>query len=56
MRALQESWLVEAHGMRWLKYQFAETEWLRTAIVGLATSVVAVLGFFGFKGRGKQGT
>jgi hypothetical protein len=54
VRALQETWLIEAEGLEWAKYYWNEYDWLRTAVYGIVTGFVAVLGYFGFKGFGKK--
>jgi hypothetical protein len=50
IRVLQDSWSVEARGLEWLKYQIAEIEPVRASLFAIVSAIVAVLGYFGFRG------
>jgi hypothetical protein len=53
-RVLQDTWVVEAHGIEWMKYQIEQIEPIRAFIVAMVAGVAAVLAWFGIKGWGKS--
>jgi hypothetical protein len=57
IRVLQDTWLVEAHGIEWAKYQIEQIEPIRAFIFAIVTAVVGVFAWFGikeWKGKGKE--
>jgi hypothetical protein len=52
IRVLQDTWLVEARGLEWVKYQIEQIEPIRAFIFTMVAAVVAVLAWFGIKGWG----
>jgi hypothetical protein len=54
IRVLQDTWVVEAHGIEWMKYQIEQIEPIRAFIVAMVAGVAAVLAWFGIKGWGKS--
>jgi hypothetical protein len=54
IRVLQDTWIVEAHGIEWMKYQIEQIEPIRAFIVAIVAGVAAVLAWFGIKGWGKS--
>jgi hypothetical protein len=54
IRVLQDTWLVDARGLEWAKYQIEQIEPIQAFIVALGSMVVAVLAWFGIKGWGRK--
>jgi hypothetical protein len=53
IRVLQDTWLVEARGLEWVKYQIEQIEPIRAFIFTMVAAVVAVMAWFGIKGWGR---
>jgi hypothetical protein len=54
IRVLQDTWIVEAHGLEWARYWIDQIEPVQKYIFGIVAAVVATLAWFGFKGREKS--
>jgi hypothetical protein len=50
IRVLQDTWLVEARGIEWAKYQIAQIEPIQAFIFTIITAVAGVSAWFGIKG------
>jgi hypothetical protein len=50
IRVLQDTWLVEARGLEWAKYQIAQIEPIQAFVLTLGTAVATVLAWFGIRG------
>lgn len=46
IRVLQDTWIVEAHGIEWAKYQIEQIEPIRAFLVAIAAAIVAVFAHF----------
>jgi len=54
IRVLQDTWVVEAHGIAWVRYQIAQIDPILAFVATLGTLGAGVLAWFGFKGWGKS--
>jgi hypothetical protein len=54
IRVLQDTWVVDARGMEWAKYQIERIAPIQAFIFGIGATVVAALAWFGFSGFGKR--
>ena len=53
IRVLQDTWMVEAHGLEWAKYEIEQIAAIQAFIAAVGTMVVGALAWFGFRGWGK---
>jgi hypothetical protein len=53
IRAIQDTWQVDARGLEWVKYEIQQIEPIRAFVFTMGTGVASVLAWFGIKGFGK---
>jgi hypothetical protein len=53
-RVLQDTWVIEAHGMEWAKYQIKQIEPIQAYFLGVCGTIIGALAWFGFKGWGRK--
>lgn len=54
IRVLQDTWVVDARGIEWVKYQIGQLEPIRAFLFAFAAAIVAVLAWFGIKGFSRK--
>jgi hypothetical protein len=54
IRVLQDTWVVEAHGFEWVRYQIEQIKPIQAFLAAVGTMLVGVLAWFGIKGWGKS--